>query len=385
MTELWSNGLQTLTALFGGTTTWKFLFQFGILVGLIYVLYSRFIRYSQAADRLLKGLFVVFLGFTALWGTARFFELGLLEVVAGAILQMLVIGLIVIFQPELRKMLLYLGQADLFALGPVLTKAPEAQKTEHLIQELGEAVRYLSKSKTGALLVLESRDNPGDGTSYLEAGTPLDAQVSSELLLTIFHTNTPLHDGAAIIGPDNRLVAAGVLLPLTENPTLSWRYGTRHRAAIGLSELSDSYCIVVSEETGSISLVNKGALSKLSSAEELVARLEQVFHVQAKARADRSRRFLFSQRFKTFWVGSQNQTGTLQNRLQSMFNRRGSEAAVSSQPASAVTSTPHEASASSQLASNSPAPSSSAAFSREASLTDVLREALKKPGGNANP
>jgi diadenylate cyclase len=138
-------------------------------------------------------------------------------------------------------------------------------------------VHFLSKAKRGALIVLESASSHGG--DYLEMGTLLDSKLSTELMLTIFHHNTPLHDGAVVIGPDNRLVAAGVLLPLTEDPKLSWQYGTRHRAAIGLTEISDSRCIVVSEETGSISLVEDGKLEKMTNAEELRKALARRYSV----------------------------------------------------------------------------------------------------------
>ena len=107
-------------------------------------------------------------------------------------------------------------------------------------------------------MVLERED---DVNSYSDVGTQLDAILSTELLLTIFHVNTPLHDGAVVISGDV-IKSAGVLLPLTEDPKLSWKYGTRHRAAIGMSESSDSACLVVSEETGDVSIALDGTLKK---------------------------------------------------------------------------------------------------------------------------
>jgi diadenylate cyclase len=200
----------------------------------------------------------------------------MLEHVFAASIQILFIGLIVIFQPELRRMLLFLGQGELFGNVPV-AQSHEEEKAEYLIHELTETMHFLSKAKRGALIVLESASSHGG--DYLEMGTLLDAKLSTELMLTIFHHNTPLHDGAVVIGPDNRLVAAGVLLPLTEDPKLSWQYGTRHRAAIGLTEISDSMCIVVSEETGVISLVEDGRLEKMANAEELRKALAKRYQV----------------------------------------------------------------------------------------------------------
>lgn len=239
--------------------------QIAILTGIIYYVYVRFIRKSQA-EQLLKGLFIMLMLFVGMWWLANIFHMPMLENIFAATIQILFIGLIVIFQPELRRMLLFLGQGELFG-GSSVTQSPEESRTEYLIHELTETVRFLSKAKRGALIVLESPNSHGG--DYLEMGTALDAKLSTELMLTIFHHNTPLHDGAVLIGTNNRVVAAGVLLPLTEDPKLSWQYGTRHRAAIGLTEISDSRCIVISEETGSISLVQDGKLEKMANAEEL--------------------------------------------------------------------------------------------------------------------
>lgn len=252
--------------------------QIAILTGIIYFVYVRFIRRSHA-EQLLKGLFVMLLMFVGLWALASVFQLPMLKDVFAASIQILFIGLIVIFQPELRRMLLYLGQGELFGLG-TLAGTSEEQKAAYLIHEIGEAVHFLSKQKRGALIVLEV--NATHGGDYLEVGTALDAKLSTELLLTIFHPNTPLHDGAVVISPENRVVAAGVLLPLTEDPKLSWQYGTRHRAAIGLTEISDSRCIVISEETGSISMVEDGKLEKIGNAEELRKTLARLYEVDVE-------------------------------------------------------------------------------------------------------
>ncbi len=249
--------------------------QIAILTFIIYFVYVRFIRKSHA-EQLLKGLFVMLLMFVGLWALASVFQLPMLKDVFAASIQILFIGLIVIFQPELRRMLLFLGQGELFGLG-TLAAGSEEQKAEYLIHEIGEAVHFLSKQKRGALIVLETVSTHGG--DYLEVGTALDAKLSTELLLTIFHPNTPLHDGAVVISPENRIVAAGVLLPLTEDPKLSWQYGTRHRAAIGLTEISDSRCIVISEETGSISMVEDGKLEKVPNAEELRKTLARLYQV----------------------------------------------------------------------------------------------------------
>jgi diadenylate cyclase len=246
----------------------KGLFQVAILTSIIYLIHCRFIQNSQA-EQLLRGVFIVLVLFIGLWGLASVLQLSMLVHVFAASIQILFIGLIVIFQPELRRLLLMLGQGELFGSSLMGEHSSEVEKTHCLIETLGESVHFLSKSKRGALIVLEPHGNTGTNSNYLEVGTMLDSTLSTELLLTIFHQNTPLHDGAVVISANNRIIAAGVLLPLTEDPKLSWQYGTRHRAAIGLTEVSESMCVVVSEETGNISLVRHGKLEKITSQEEL--------------------------------------------------------------------------------------------------------------------
>ena len=134
-------------------------------------------------------------------------------------------------------------------------------------------VKYLRKTRTGALIVLEKEE---DDNAYPDVGTKINANVTQELLLTIFHPNTPLHDGAVVIR-DDKIISAGVLLPLTDDPKLSWKYGTRHRAAIGMSEVSEAVCLVVSEETGEVSLTMGGVLKKYEDLSLLKQDLERIY------------------------------------------------------------------------------------------------------------
>ena len=136
--------------------------------------------------------------------------------------------------------------------------------------------KYLTKTKTGALIVFKKSL---DANIYSDVGTSIDAKVSTELILTIFHPNTPLHDGAMVIAK-NKIQSAGVLLPLTEDPKLSWKYGTRHRAALGMSEVSDAACLVVSEETGDVSICMDGMLKKYEDLTTLKADLESILGVK---------------------------------------------------------------------------------------------------------
>ena len=181
------------------------------------------------------------------------------------------LSLIVIFQPELRRFLGYLGQGGFF--NELIGGNHNKKETEvDIVKEIIEAVKYLSKNKVGALIVFQ---NSIDTSSYFDVGTKIDANISTELILTIFHTNTPLHDGAMVI-KDFKIHSAGILLPLTEDPKLSWKYGTRHRAAIGVTEISDCACLVVSEETGDVSIAMDGLLKKYEDLATLKLDLENI-------------------------------------------------------------------------------------------------------------
>lgn len=164
-----------------------------------------------------------------------------------------VIAILIIFQPELRRALEHLGRGKFFAKTELLE-----QEMDNMLDEINVAVTHLSKNKIGAIIVLEQETGLNE---YIETGTKMDSMVSSELLANIFIPNTPLHDGAVIIRK-NRISAAGCFLPLTQSQSLSKELGTRHRAAIGVTEISDCLVIIVSEETGVISFAKLGRLSR---------------------------------------------------------------------------------------------------------------------------
>lgn len=182
-----------------------------------------------------------------------------------------VIGLVVVFQPELRHGIARLGQSRLFRslFGRNGHRAEEILAVDEIVR----AVIAFSERRVGALIAIERNI---DLTTYIDTGVPLDAQIRAETLDTIFSTKTVLHDGAVIVRR-GRFAAAGCLLPLTERPHLARRYGTRHRAAIGLSEQSDATIIVVSEETGLIHLAERGELQPYKDPEWLTAYLNVVF------------------------------------------------------------------------------------------------------------
>lgn len=217
------------------------------------------IRGTQA-ERLVKGLMTLVGICIASWALGFTLITSILQ----SLIPVALLGILIIFQPEIRRGLGYLGRGKAFRIDLSLRDS-EKHRSQMVIQEIIAAVRELSRIRCGALIVVEEPEAEWD---YLTPGTPVNADVSHDLLLTIFNSTSPLHDGAAILRKD-KIVAAGVILPITENPKLSYRYGTRHRAALGLSEIYDGLCIVVSEETGAISLASRGMLMRLTDADEL--------------------------------------------------------------------------------------------------------------------
>lgn len=188
------------------------------------------------------------------------------------------IALLIVFQPELRRALEYIGRNKFLQKDYIANEKREMQNVFH---EIVETVSFLSKKSIGALIVLEKKTGLGD---YIETGIKLDAEISSELLISIFYDKTPLHDGATIIS-NNRIVAANTYLPLSTNNEVSQELGTRHRAGIGLSEVSDALVIIVSEETGSISVVNEGKLTRYIDDKKLMNILFNEFKVKEKKKS----------------------------------------------------------------------------------------------------
>ena len=176
-------------------------------------------------------------------------------------------AIIIIFQPELRRMLERVGQSNLMSSIFSINRNEDENKrfSDHTLNELVRACYEMSEERTGALIVLE-RDIPLE--EYEKTGIPIDAVVSSQLLVNIFEHNTPLHDGAVLIRND-RVAAATCYLPLSDNMDLSKKLGTRHRAAVGISEVTDSLTIVVSEETGHVSYAENGRIKSAVTPSEL--------------------------------------------------------------------------------------------------------------------
>ncbi len=247
-----------------------------LIISVVWVFYRKYIRHTQS-EKLVRGLMILFIGWI-FSEILTILNLTILGMFLKSMVALISLSLIVIFQPELRRFLSYLGQPGFLSKTFFGVSAHNTQAEDDkidVIKELIESVKYLTKTKTGALIVLQNELSP---SVYSEVGIKLNADVSAELILTIFHPNTPLHDGAMVI-KDNKILSAGVLLPLTENPKLSWKYGTRHRAAIGLTEISDSACLVVSEETGDVSICMDGILKKYDDLVTLKEDLEKILNI----------------------------------------------------------------------------------------------------------
>ncbi len=176
-------------------------------------------------------------------------------------------AIIIIFQPELRRMLERMGQSNLMSSILSINRSGDENKrfSDHTLNELVRACYEMSEERTGALIVLE-KDIPLE--EYEKTGIPIDAVVSSQLRVNVFEHNTPLHDGAVLIRND-RIAAATCYLPLSDNMDLSKKLGTRHRAAVGISEVSDSFTIIVSEETGHVSYAQNGRIYSAVTPSEL--------------------------------------------------------------------------------------------------------------------
>ncbi|MBA1336348.1 MAG: Diadenylate cyclase [Firmicutes bacterium] len=217
-----------------------------------YVFYKLFMLIRETrAEQLIKGILVLVI---ATWASG-FFKLYTVNWLLRNTMTVGVIALLIVFQPELRRALEFLGRGGI--IGKPLNEILD-QEAKELIDEITTAVQILAKNKVGALIVLEQETGIGE---FIETGTVIDGKVTSQLLTTIFTPNTSLHDGAVIIR-DKKLASAGCLLPLTENPNLSKELGTRHRAGLGISEASDAIAIIVSEETGVLSMARAGRLSR---------------------------------------------------------------------------------------------------------------------------
>ena len=228
---------------------------------------------STRAWNLLKGFSVVLV----LLAVAAFFHMSTILWIAENFFSLGITAVIIVFQPELRRALEQLGEKNILtSIVPFDSSRKEEEgMTDRTVSELIRACFEMGKARTGALIVMELSVSLQE---YDRTGISVDALVSSQLLLNIFEKNTPLHDGAVILA-GNRIRSATCYLPLSDNMKLSKALGTRHRAAVGISEVSDSITIIVSEETGSVSLAKGGRLLRNLNQEQLK---EQLQSLQAK-------------------------------------------------------------------------------------------------------
>lgn len=232
---------------------WMNLWSWTTLASIIDILIVAFFIYQllriaqgTRATELLKGILVII----TIKFVSTVFQLHTTEYIVDFVIQWSAIALIVIFQPELRRGLQHIGRGSLFSI------RKRTDPVEQTINEIAEAVHYMSRRHIGALISIEME---APLSEYIKTGISLDAVISSEIIINAFIPNTPLHDGAMIIS-NFSIASAASYLPLSESAAIPKKYGTRHRAAIGLSEETDAITIVVSEETGDISIAHRSNL-----------------------------------------------------------------------------------------------------------------------------
>jgi diadenylate cyclase len=253
--------------------SWTSIVDIGLVAIVIYWLFI-LIRGTRAV-RIVIGLSILYLVYLA----AILFGFDLLRRLMETAAVVGLFAVVVVFQPELRRALEQIGR-----IGSVnrFFVSTEVAAAERVAREISRAARILAGSRHGALVVLERETGLQDLAA--ESGVPVHADLRAELLVTIFFRGTALHDGAVVVSGET-ITSAGVLLPLSQNVLDSERYGTRHRAAIGISEQTDAVVVVVSEETGSISLVVRGRIERNLTEDQLRRRLFNLIRPQAPRRA----------------------------------------------------------------------------------------------------
>lgn len=249
-----------------------------LIVSFLIYKVMQLIRGTRAVP-LIKGILLL----VVTWALSTWLNLYTLRWLMNQIFTFGIVTILIIFQPELRRALEQLGRGRLFSR----TFHSEDRDVQVWIHEVIKAVNYLARRKIGALIVFERETGLSD---YTDTGIKMESHLSAELLINVFIPNTPLHDGAVIIrGP--QVVAAGCYLPLSENPFISKELGTRHRAGIGVTEVSDAVSIIVSEETGAVSLAIGGQLVHDIQEESLISKLFEELRPAVKARGVDWKRF----------------------------------------------------------------------------------------------
>lgn len=243
---------------------WSHLFTWRTFINAVDIMVVTFFIYQlikilkgTKAVQLLKGIAVIML----IKIGSFFLQLQTVDWIVDLVIQWSVLAIIIIFQPELRRGLEHLGRGSFFKSNQ--RKIDPAKK---MIQQIDQAVQYMAKRRIGALVSIQMETSLEE---YISTGIALDADISGELLINIFIPNTPLHDGAVII-KNHKIAAAAGYLPLSESSLIPKDLGTRHRAAIGLSEVTDAITVIVSEETGGVSISHRGDLLRELSREDFV-------------------------------------------------------------------------------------------------------------------
>lgn len=282
--NVFQENLSSVLSMANLTLTWVDLVEILIISFLFYhiLLWVK----STRAWNLFKGIMIILI-FVLI---AALFQMSTILWIAENTLNVGLIAIVIIFQPELRKALENIGGRNRFGSLFNLNKSETVKFSDRTIEELIKAAYAMGKVKTGALIVIEDEILLND---YIGTGIDVDAVVSSQLLINIFEKNTPLHDGAIILRGD-RVVSATCYLPLSDSLSLSKDLGTRHRAAVGISEVSDSLTIVVSEETGKISIALRGQIYRDVDAEFLREKLKYM----QKRNQEVTRMELIKRRFK---------------------------------------------------------------------------------------
>ena len=266
----------------GVSVRWEDIVEILIISFLVYQIMT-WIKNTKAWF-LMKGIGIILI-FILL---AIIFEMNTILWIVENVLSIAVIAVVVVLQPELRRALEELGRKKFFASLMPFDKVQTERFSDKTVNDLVKASFEMGKVKTGALMVIEQNVKL---TEYERTGIEVDGLISSQLLINIFEHNTPLHDGAIIVRGD-RIVSATCYLPLSDNMGISKDLGTRHRAAVGMSEVSDALVITVSEETGAVSVAQGGELTRSINEAELRVKLEEVQHKSSE-----------TNRIKAMWKG----------------------------------------------------------------------------------
>ena len=246
---------------------WRNIVDIAILTVLIYNVIKLGIR--TRANSLFKGIAVILV----LAWISDSLQISALSWILQQIISMGLVVLVIVFQPELRRALDQIGRSRLTRQVFSASKRQGSKQTEQHVAELVRAINNMARKKIGALIVFERSTGLGD---VIDSGTMIDGEISDPLIENIFEPNTPLHDSAMIIR-DERIVAAACILQLSDNYTISRELGTRHRAAIGITESTDAISLIVSEETGIVSMARDGKLTRYLDAKSLTILLTEIF------------------------------------------------------------------------------------------------------------